>query len=115
MLYFHQPFWQPTMNRIFRNSDLKKDFSCFLFVDSDCLRLAQLITVSSQDGGSKPEAVTLCTTVRQRLDLLIDSDCPRHVQFEPVKKSRWAITMEVTKTDHILVVYQPILKRSIVP
>jgi len=37
------------------------------WVDSDSLRLAQSITVSFQDGGSKSEEVTLCTIVSFRL------------------------------------------------
>jgi len=86
-----------------------------LWVDSDSLRLTQSNTGSFQDGSSKPEVVTLCTIVSRRLDISIDSDCPRHVQYGSVKKPGWAIIAEVTKIAHISVVYWPISKRSTVP
>jgi len=50
------------------------------WVDSNSLRLVQLITDRFQDGGSKPEVVKPCTILSQRLDFSIDSDCPRHIQ-----------------------------------
>ena len=78
------------------------------WVDSDRLWLTQLITVSFQDGSSKPEVVMLCTIVRQRLDFSIDLDYSRHVQCGSVKKPWRAITAEVMRIDQL------ILKRSIV-
>jgi len=47
--------------------------------------LVQSITDSFKDGDSKPEVVTLYTSMRRRRDFSIESDCPKYTQWDQSK------------------------------